>query len=796
MNESQTRIDKIDPKLHEAGWGVVEDSRILTEVNITRGRISVSSKPKPMRADYILRYKGVKLAVIEAKSDEKVVGDGVAQAKEYAEKLAIRFTYATNGDEIYFMDMQSGEEYLVDKFPSPQELWALTFGDVDEWRDRFNMQPLFSNETKQPRYYQEIAINKTLAAIATGKKRILLTLATGTGKTFIAFQIAYKLFMTKWNVKKTYNRPRILFLADRNILANQAYNGFFGFDADALVRIRPETIRKKGKVPTNGSVFFTIFQTFVSGDEDNANFGQYARDFFDLIIIDECHRGGAKDESTWRKILEYFDSAVQIGLTATPRREINADTYKYFGDPVYQYSLKQGISDGFLTPFRHCKMQSNIDDYIYTPEDEIISGEVEEGKTYTEADFYNGKIVIKQRDMARVKEFMKYIHDEKTLVFCATQNHAAQIRDMINQVRKGNPKFAVRVTANDGNMGETYLHEFQDNEKTIPTILTTSQKLSTGVDALNVRNIVLLRPINSMIEFKQIIGRGTRLFDGKYYFTIYDFVKAYEKFNDVEWDGGPVCPICGNSPCTCNQGTAPGPDELPELPNDEESLIGPKPYPEPWDSDAAHEQDVCPVCGNYPCTCKKPEQLEIRLSNGKVRQIKHIKTDMFWGADGKPITVEEFLNALFGKMPEFFTSPEDLRLKWSNPDTREKLLDEMEEAGYGREALTKVRSVIDADNSDLLDVLEFVAYNVTPIDRSVRAERVKAFTQTLSVQQQEFVDFVVGLYIHTGIDELKSEKLGDIMKMKYGSIPDGVMKLGGIQSARNTFVDFQKNLYL
>ena len=559
MNESDTRLHKIDPALKASGWGS-GDSLIKTEFKISNGRISATVKPMPKKADYILIHKGVKLAVVEAKSDEVGYAEGVMQAKEYAKKLCIRFTYATDGDNIYAIDMSTGEEELIDKFPTPDELWNMTYGDVDEWRDKFNAQPLYLTEGRNPRYYQEIAINKTLEAIAKGKNRVLLTLATGTGKTFIAFQISYKLFETKWNVKKTGNRPRILFLTDRNILANQGFSGFFGFKQDALVRIDPKCIRKDGKVPTNGSVFFTIFQTFLTKNGEDVNYGQYNKDFFDLIIIDECHRGGAKDESNWRKILEYFSDAVQLGLTATPRCDVNADTYAYFGEPVYRYSLRDGIEDGFLTPFRHCKMQSNIDDYIYNPEDEIISGEVEEGRVYTEQDFYNGNIIIKDRDRARVKEFMKYIGlNEKTIVFCSTQNHAAAIRDMINQEAKNlgntNPYFCVRVTANDGAQGEQYLKEFQDNEKMIPTILTTSQKLSTGVDALNVRDIVLLRPINSMVEFKQIIGRGTRLYEGKNYFTIYDFVKAYEKFNDKNWDGEPVCLKCGNNPCTCESKT-------------------------------------------------------------------------------------------------------------------------------------------------------------------------------------------------------------------------------------------------
>ena len=780
MNESQTRLEKIDVAIKQAGWGVVEESRIIVEYPIAKGRISKSMAPKPLKADYILVYKGVKLAVVEAKSDEKDVSEGVAQAKLYAKMLDIRFTYATNGDKIYAMDMHTCEEGEVMSFPSPQDLWAWTLGDSDEWRDKFYEQPLFSNGTKSPRYYQEIAINKTLAEIAKGRNRILLTLATGTGKTYIAFQIAWKLFQTRWNVKKTGNRPRILFLADRNTLANQAFNGFFGFAPDALVRIKPDSIRKSGKVPTNGSVFFTIFQTFMTGQGENYFFGEYPKDFFDLIIIDECHRGGAKDESSWRGILEYFDSAVQLGLTATPRREINADTYRYFGEPVYQYSLKQGISDGFLTPFRHCMMRGTIDDYIYSPEDEILSGEVDEGRVYNEVDFYLGNITIKQRDEARVKEFMSHINpNEKTIVFCATQNHAGQVRDMINRLHKGNPYYAVRVTANDGEIGETFLREFQDNEKTIPTILTTSQKLSTGVDALNVRNIVLLRPVKSMIEFKQIIGRGTRLYEGKYFFTIYDFVRAYENFQDAAWDGEPVCPHCGNEPCTCKD------SDYTSIPEEREDI------PAVGDMEVNYQADSKEVEER-----EKPQKLEIRLSDGRARRIKYIKADMFWGADGKPVAAEDFLREMFGAMPDFFSTAEELREKWATPKTREELLEKMSEAGYGIDVLKQVRKLVDAEDSDLLDVLEYIAYQTEPMERRERVRKVETFKRSLSAVEQDFVSYIIDLYLRAGVEELGTKKLPEIIKLKYGSLVDGTSTLGSIDVARNAFLNLQQCLYL
>ncbi|PIZ98770.1 MAG: restriction endonuclease subunit R, partial [Candidatus Komeilibacteria bacterium CG_4_10_14_0_2_um_filter_37_10] len=469
--------------------------------------------------------------------------EGLGQAKDYAKKLQIQYSYSTNGKEIYQVDMKTGKEEDILNFPTPEELWNKVFLDQNEWKEKFTTVPYEDiGGTKKMRYYQEIAVNNTLSAIAENKQRILLTLATGTGKTFIAFQIAWKLFQTRWNLKHDgVRQPRILFLADRNILADQAFNSFSPFPEDALVRINPLDIRKKGNVPTNGSVFFTIFQTFMSGTNNTSYYGDYPKDFFDFIIIDECHRGGANDEGNWRGILEYFSPAVQLGLTATPKRKDNVDTYKYFGEPVYIYSLKEGVNDGFLTPFKVKRIKTTIDDYIYTSDDQIIEGEVEEGKIYTEPDF-NRTIEIKEREAKRVKVVLEEIKEnEKTIIFCANQGHALLVRDLVNKLKKNpNPFYCVRVTAKDGARGDQYLREFQDNEKTIPTILTTSQKLSTGVDARNIRNIVLMRSINTMIEFKQIIGRGTRLFDGKEYFTILDFVDAYKHFSDPEWDGEPI----------------------------------------------------------------------------------------------------------------------------------------------------------------------------------------------------------------------------------------------------------------
>lgn len=482
MNEAETRAEHIDPALKAAGWGVVDGSRIRREYHITPGRIEGNGRRgKPLIADYVLEYRNTKLAVVEAKAWDEELTEGVGQAKSYAGKLAVRFTYSTNGRGFYGIDMVEGIEGEVTEFPGPEELWNLTFAEQNEWRDRFAMIPFEDKGGSHPsRYFQDIAVARVIEAITANRQRILLTLATGTGKTFIAFQIAWKLFHARWNLsREPSRRPRILFLADRNILANQAYNEFSTFPEDAMVRINPADIRKKGKVPKNGNLFFTIFQTFMSGQSKDGKpapyFGEYPPDFFDFIVIDECHRGGANDESTWRDILEYFAPAVQLGLTATPKRKDNVDTYAYFGEPVYIYSLKDGINDGFLTPFKVKQIETTLDEYVYAPDDTVIEGEIEVGKRYTETDF-NKIIEIKERETHRVKLLMEQINqNEKTIVFCATQDHALAVRDLINQMKTSkDPNYCQRVTANDGELGEQHLRDFQDNEKTIPTILTTS----------------------------------------------------------------------------------------------------------------------------------------------------------------------------------------------------------------------------------------------------------------------------------------------------------------------------------
>ncbi|MDP1760249.1 MAG: DEAD/DEAH box helicase family protein, partial [Candidatus Woesebacteria bacterium] len=712
MNESETRAEYIDPKLREAGWGEVEGSKILREFRITDGKIQTGgTRGKPEIIDYVLQYKNRKIGTVEAKSIDFSVTEGKEQAVSAAKKLQIDYAFSSNGKEIYQVEMKTGAEVAIEKFPTPDELWNRTFSDWNEWKEKFANVPNEGEYGK--RYYQENAINNVLNVVAEEKNRILLTMATGTGKTAVAFQVAWKLFQTRWNLNRDgARRPRILFLADRNILADQAFNAFSGFEENALVRINPLDIRRRGGVPMSGSVYFTIFQTFMSGPDGTPYFGDYPKDFFDFIIIDECHRGGANDESNWRGILEYFSPAVQLGLTATPKRNDNVDTYRYFGEPVYIYSLKEGVNDGFLTPFKVKRIKTTLDDYVFTSDDQIVEGEVEEGRIYEEDDF-NKIIEIKEREAKRVRVVLDEINqNEKTIIFCANQPHALMVRDLVNQMKESNdPSYCVRVTANDGARGEQHLREFQDNEKTIPTILTTSQKLSTGVDARNIRNIVLMRPVNSMIEFKQIIGRGTRLFDGKEYFTILDFVDAYKHFSDPEWDGDPileVCSKCGKDPCEC---------EI--KPPKECSVCGQNPCV------CEKPPKICPVCGKYPCECENPpnRKLKIKLRDGKEREIQHMIATSFWGADGKPVSIQEFMDNMFGAMPEFFKSEEELRKIWSNPTTRKVFLDKIAEKGFGKDELETLQKMIDAEQSDLFDVLTYISFLTKPISRVERVEQ-------------------------------------------------------------------------
>nr|WP_306264077.1 type I restriction endonuclease subunit R [Pararhizobium sp. IMCC3301] len=770
--EADTRAERIDPVLAAAGWGQ-NGSMVRREV-ICPGRIqSGGTRGRGLSADYVLIHKGQKLAVLEAKRAGISHRNGVAQAKDYATRLGSRFAYATNGLEWYQINMSTGSEgEMALPFPTPDELWDRTFADRNAWRDRFGAVDFETDGGKwELRYYQHKAITAALEAVAKGDRRILLTLATGTGKTSIAFQIAWKLFQAKWNLSgEPLRRPRILFLADRNILADQAYNAFSAFPNDAVTRIDPDTIRKNsGRPPKNASLFFTIFQTFMTG-EGAPVYKDYPGDFFDFIVIDECHRGGANDESEWRRLLEYFEPAVQLGLTATPKRKNNVDTYAYFGEPVYTYALRDGIEDGYLTPFKVRQMASTIDAYVYDGSDKVIEGEVDHGTGFLEPAF-NREIIIPEREESRVREFMAQINQkQKTIVFCSTQDHAAVVRDLINQLADStNPLYCARVTADDGQIGEQHLRDFQDNEKTIPTVLTTSQKLSTGVDARNVRNIVLMRPIRSMIEFKQIIGRGTRTYDGKDFFTIWDFVKAHENFQDPEWDGEPEETIIN----------LPGPGKGADT--------GPDGVPDPGDIET--DDDGAPGS-------PKRQMLVISLSDGRKHSIRYIATTTYWDADGRPVSAAQLLERLFGDLSGLIGDEDQLRQVWSDPDNRQHFLSQLRDHGYDRDRLDDIRRLIDAQDSDLFDVLGYILFTTAPITRHQRADTVRE--TGLSDPNPEMRDLLVRIlkaYEDHGESELATTRLEKFLISKYGSVSESKAHLGELAAIRQGFMTMQANLY-
>lgn len=769
-SEADTRARRVTPALHDVGWD--KGGSVISREDIAPGRITATGRREnAMTCDYVLTYRDQKLATVEAKRAGLNTSAGVAQAKEYARRLKTRFTYASNGLTWYEIDTKTGIEREVAGPPSPDDLWARTFQADLPWRNRFGAVPFETGGGKwQPRYYQHNAISAALEAIAKGDTRILLTLATGTGKTGIAFQLCWKLFHAKWNLSgEPTRRPRILFLADRNILASQAYNSFGAFEDGARVRVNPDEINKRGGMPENASIFFTIFQTLTTEQGGKLGYEHYAPDFFDFIIIDECHRGGANAESSWRDILDHFEPAVQLGLTATPKRTDNADTYAYFGEPAYVYSLREGIEDGYLTPFRVRQYGSDKDVYEFDGTDEVLAGDIEIGDTFAEPDF-NRKIEIRERELHRVRTFLKEINPkEKTIVFCATQDHAALIRDLINQeVQSPAANYCVRVTADDGAAGEAFLELFQQNSRTIPTILTTSQKLSTGVDAKNVRNIILMRLVNSMIEFKQIIGRGTRTFEGKNYFTVYDFVMAHTKFEDPQWDGDPADIILG-------------PPATPRGPNqptgDEEGTV------------AGDGETDDPTVAAQPSR----SMIQVKLASD---HIVNIAATTFWGPDGKPISSKEFVERLFGEIPSLFDGEDDLLEQWSHPDARKALLERLAERSYDENILVEMQKALFAEDSDIFDILSHIAYAKNMRTRQERADiGCRRIEDQFDPKMVAFLDFVLGSYVKNGVDDLDRSKLRDFVKLRFGTAKECAAELGGMPAVVDAFVGFQKQLY-
>jgi len=773
-SESDTRSKLIDPSLKKSAW---LESNIVREYYFTDGRKLIGGKRgKRYFVDYLLTYKNTNLAIIEAKAESKDPLDGLQQSINYAQRLKIDFVYATNGHKIYEHSLLDGKGEFIENYPTPDELFERKYGKQDPKVKDVITQPFYIEGTMKPRFYQQIAVQKSIEAIADGKDRVLLTLATGTGKTYIAFQIAYRLFQSKWNRDGSDRRPKILFLADRNVLKDQSMNTFNPLEKDC-VEINGKVIKKRGRrVPTAGNIFFAIYQSIAENknrvvdiseeekeDDVTAYYKQYSSNFFDLIIIDECHRGSANDESSWREILNHFSSAVHLGLTATPKRDDNGDTYKYFGEPIYEYSLKDGINDGFLTPYKVKRIQTNIDEYRFDPND-IITGELE--KQIVELEEFEKQVVIPKRTELITKTILQNMNPmDKTIIFCVNQKHALDMKIAIDKFKtiKDN-NYCVRVTSDEGDIGRDFLEMFQNNDRDIPTILTSSKMLTTGVDAKNVRNVVLTAPIKSMTEFKQIIGRGTRVFEGKDFFTIMDFVGATNLFYDPAWDG-----------------------------EDEPIQKPPKKSKEKTDD----ESDGTPSTEPPEIEAPKNEKVTIDIKGKKLKVI-NIETT-YVGMDGIPLKTEDYLELLIGVLGKFYNNEDGLREIWSNPTNRKELLNKLKEMNIDESQLNDLKTIFEAEDSDIYDVLAHLSFN---LDIKTRSERVFAVEHSEFIEKhhnekaKEFIEFILERYKKDGVKELDEDKLGKLVDLSgLGSVREVANNFGGIPQMREEYFELQREIY-
>ncbi|MGB3590999.1 MAG: DEAD/DEAH box helicase family protein [Nonlabens sp.] len=770
ITEEDTRARLIDPALRKAGW---QPEQIWREHYFTHGRkLTGGKRGRGLKADYLLRHHNNNLAIIEAKKLGVHPTQGLQQAIDYAQKLQVDVVYATNGVKIYEYIISRGYGDYIDQFPSPEELYHTTYGNGLELKKKLHSIPFLMGGGYTPRYYQEIAVQRVMNAVADNKQRILLTLATGTGKTFIAFQVVHKLLTARWNLEQEERKPRILFLADRNVLVDQAMTNTFNPYENDLIKINGAEIKaRNGVVPTNAYIFFAIYQAIADRDNgtgtEEENLGgyyrKYPKDFFDLIIIDECHRGSANENGSWREILDYFSTAVHLGLTATPKRDDNVDTYNYFGPPIYEYSLKEGINDGFLTPFKIKRLTTSIDKYIRDHNDLVVEGQLV--KDLYDINDFNKSIILPQRTELVARTILEQIRPlDKTIIFCANQRHALDVRDAINKHKTVNdPEYCVRITSDEGELGKTLLKQFQDNTRDIPTLLTSSKMLTTGVDAKNVRNIVLTAPIGSMVEFKQIVGRGTRLYENKDYFTVMDFVEATDHFYDPEWDGpqeGETTTIVPGVPTPAG----------PKIPDDD--------LEEPPEG--------------YPV-----ETAVVLLADG--RNIKVTNEDTrYVDASGKPLTVREFIEKLVGEVPQLFESEQQLRTAWAHPDTREALLVELGEQGFDREQLDQLRNMVASPQTDLFDVLAHLCYRG---DLKTRQQRVGAaasdpsFTVYKDARAKNFLQFVLQHYEAYGMTELRRDKLPDLVRLNLGTTHDAKRAFGGTQQLIDAYLELQKAIY-
>ena len=774
FSEADTRHKFIDSQLERDWW---QKKQIICEFDFTDGRKLPGNKRwERKKADYILSYKWVKLAIIEAKKYSKEPTEWLEQAKQYAKILNIRFVFSTNWQKIYQFDMQTGFWGFIENYPEPEKLYEMVFWSENITKNILLQQNYLVSD-KKPRYYQEIAIQKTMEAIAKWENRILLNLATGTGKTVIAFQICYKLFEAKWSLDGIgKRRPKILFLADRNVLVDQAMNTFNYFEKD-YKKINWKEIKKRwGEVPKNANFFFAIYQALtgwnISEDDwqeeilEEKYFEKYEKDFFDAIIIDECHRGWAKEDWNWAEILKYFDSAVQIGMTATPKREENRDTYKYFWNPVYEYSLKDWINDGFLTPFKIKRIKLNIDEFILQSSDIIVSWEAK--KSIYDVKDMDKNIILEERSELIAEMILSQINTfDKTIIFCVDQVHALRMRDTINKYKTvKDPDYCVRVTSDEWEIGRNFLERFQDNDSNIPVILTSSQMLTTGVDARNVRNIVLVRNIWSIVEYKQIVGRWTRVFDGKDFFTIYDFVGSSVHFIDEIWEW-PA-------------------DNIEEIEEKDAKTRKEK------NQNSNEKTTIRDILNDKP-----KEKLVVIL--WKNREVKVIDVETYYmdPASWKLLSTEDFLKKLFSELPKLYENEHQLRMTWADPDKREELLRKLASLWFDEEQFVALKKMFYAEKSDIFDILSYISYETEIKNRKQRSVFWKHFASNYeNPEAKEFLEFLTDLYENNGILDFAKEKLAAKVELFWhGTTMEIAEQFGWPNELVKAYYGIQKALY-
>jgi type I restriction enzyme R subunit len=783
LNEADTCRKFVVPALQAQNWDSGPHS-IHEQATVTDGRIVPVGegfvRRRPKKVDYLLRYRrDFPIAVVEAKASYKSPAEGLEQAKDYAQLLGLKFAYATNGKNIIEFDFIKGTELEVSTYPTPEELWKRyneTLGDLSQENVDRLLEPCNIMGGKAPRYYQTIAINRTVEAVLTGQKRILLTMATGTGKTNVAFQICWKLWKSKWNALDQKRKPRILFLADLNLLIDHPKDGMFSAFGDARHKIT------SGEIVESREMYFAIYQAIAEDENRVGIFREYAKDFFDIIVIDECHRGSAREDSSWRVILEHFSSAVQIGLTATPVRKEAADTYKYFGEPIYQYSLRQGIEDGFLAPYKVHRVITAWDAAGWRPSVGDIDrfGREIPDDEYSTKDFER---VISLR--ARTKAIAKHLYEfmeksdplAKTIVFCVDQEHALDMRQELINLNSANvskyPDFVCRVTSNEGDIGKGHLEKFQDLDSASPVILTTSKLLTTGIDAPTVKNVVLARVIGSMTEFKQIIGRGTRVRDdyGKLWFNIIDYTgSATRLFADPAFDGDPTTTI----ECTI------------DVTGEETSSTV-----------ISTTEENPPELGTSGTIIDPPteERIKYYFDGGSVNIVADLVYEL--DVDGNQLRVIKYSQYAADTVRSLYPTPPELQAAWNKPDERDSVVLALLERGISFEALAQSAGMPEADP---LDLLCHLAFNAPLRTRRERAQKLTSTHPELFLkygdQAKEVLEALLEKYARFGDEEFKLPDVLHVDPLRTLGMPAEIAKVfGGAENLQSAITELRTLLY-